>query len=47
MFWSRLSGVLYHAFKKPTVEEREHHFLWRFKRRLPPPGIIGVFDRSH
>lgn len=40
-------GVLYHAFKRPTVEEREHHFLWRFKQRLPPPGIIGVFDCSH
>lgn len=40
-------GVQYHGFKKPTPEEREHHFLWRVKRRLPPPGIIGVFDRSH
>jgi PPK2 family polyphosphate:nucleotide phosphotransferase len=40
-------GVQYHAFKKPTHEEREHHFLWRVKRRLPPPGIVGVFDRSH
>jgi PPK2 family polyphosphate:nucleotide phosphotransferase len=40
-------GVQYHAFKKPTLEEREHHFLWRVKRRLPTPGIVGVFDRSH
>ncbi|MDT7616599.1 MAG: hypothetical protein QOF00_4046 [Pseudonocardiales bacterium] len=40
-------GVQYHAFGPPTVEEREHHFLWRVRRRLPPPGIIGVFDRSH
>ncbi|MGH3669946.1 MAG: polyphosphate kinase 2 family protein, partial [Pseudonocardiaceae bacterium] len=24
-------GVQYHAFKKPTPEEREHHFLWRVK----------------
>ena len=40
-------GVQYHAFKQPTVQEREHHFLWRIKRRLPPPGIVGVFDRSH
>jgi PPK2 family polyphosphate:nucleotide phosphotransferase len=40
-------GVQYHAFKKPTIDELEHHFLWRVKRRLPPPGIIGVFDRSH
>lgn len=40
-------GVQYHAFTKPTPEEHEHHFLWRVKRRLPPPGIVGVFDRSH
>lgn len=40
-------GVQYHAFKRPTIEELEHHFLWRVKRRLPPPGIVGVFDRSH
>jgi PPK2 family polyphosphate:nucleotide phosphotransferase len=40
-------GMQYHAFKRPTVQELEHHFLWRVKRRLPPPGIVGVFDRSH
>lgn len=40
-------GVRYHAFIKPTSEEREHHFLWRIRRQLPRPGIIGVFDRSH
>ncbi len=40
-------GVRYHAFTRPTIEEREHHFLWRVIPRLPPPGIIGVFDRSH
>jgi polyphosphate kinase 2 (PPK2 family) len=39
-------GVQYHAFKQPTIEEREHHFLWRVKRRLPSPGIIGVFNRE-
>jgi PPK2 family polyphosphate:nucleotide phosphotransferase len=41
------AGVRYHAFTQPTIEEREHHFLWRVRRRLPPPGIIGAFDRSH
>jgi PPK2 family polyphosphate:nucleotide phosphotransferase len=40
-------GVRYHSFGRPTVEELEHHFLWRVKMRLPAPGIIGVFDRSH
>ena len=40
-------GVQYTAFKKPTPEEAAHHFLWRIRNRLPPPGVIGVFDRSH
>ena len=40
-------GVKIHAFKAPTEEEKRHDFLWRVRRQLPPPGIIGVFDRSH
>lgn len=40
-------GVQYTAFKAPRGEELEHDFLWRIRRRLPEPGIIGVFDRSH
>jgi PPK2 family polyphosphate:nucleotide phosphotransferase len=35
------------SFKAPTAEEQRHAFLWRIKRRLPGPGMIGVFDRSH
>ena len=30
----------------PTDEELAHHYLWRFWRRLPPPGHLTVFDRS-
>ncbi|GAA4527009.1 PPK2 family polyphosphate kinase [Amycolatopsis samaneae] len=40
-------GVRYAGFKKPTAAERRHHFLWRVRRQLPSPGLIGVFDRSH
>lgn len=40
-------GVRIHSFKAPTNEEREHDFLWRIRRELPGPGLIGVFDRSH
>ena len=40
-------GISHHAFKKPTEEERAHPFLWRVQARLPEPGHIGVFDRSH
>ncbi len=34
------------AFAAPTDEEKAHHYLWRFWRRLPPAGKLGVFDRS-
>ncbi len=30
----------------PNEEERDHHFLWRFWRRLPAGRNIGIFDRS-
>ncbi|MHC2999714.1 polyphosphate kinase 2 family protein [Microbacterium sp. HJ5] len=40
-------GVSITAFKKPTPEELEHDFLWRVAKRVPEPGFIGVFDRSH
>jgi len=40
-------GVTIHSFKAPTREELAHDFLWRIKRELPGPGMIGVFDRSY
>jgi PPK2 family polyphosphate:nucleotide phosphotransferase len=40
-------GVSIASFKAPTKEELAHDFLWRIKPRLPEPGMIGVFDRSH
>ncbi|GAT73769.1 polyphosphate kinase [Microbacterium sp. HM58-2] len=40
-------GVTLTAFKAPTEEELAHDFLWRIEKRLPEPGFIGVFDRSH
>ena len=40
-------GVALRSFGAPTEEEREHHFLWRIRKQLPKPGLIGVFDRSH
>ncbi|HWH97306.1 MAG TPA: PPK2 family polyphosphate kinase [Pseudolysinimonas sp.] len=40
-------GVSIAAFKRPTPEEEAHDFLWRIRKRVPPAGMIGVFDRSH
>ena len=30
----------------PNEEEKAHHFLWRFWRRLPMAGELAIFDRS-
>ena len=35
-----------HSIVKPTVEEYQHHYLWRFWSRLPQYGQIVIFDRS-
>jgi PPK2 family polyphosphate:nucleotide phosphotransferase len=40
-------GVKIASFKGPTKEELSHDFLWRIRKAVPSPGIIGVFDRSH
>ncbi len=41
------AGVKIASFGEPTEEEKQHHFLWRIKREVPGPGMLGVFDRSH
>ncbi len=41
------AGVEVASFKKPTDEELAHHFLWRIEKRLPVPGEIVIFNRSH
>jgi PPK2 family polyphosphate:nucleotide phosphotransferase len=41
------AGIDVTSFKRPTDEELRHHFLWRIRRRLPEPGRIMIFDRSH
>lgn len=35
------------SFKVPTPLEKRHDFLWRCQLKLPPLGMIGVFNRSH
>ncbi|QSR86586.1 polyphosphate kinase 2 family protein [Candidatus Methylacidiphilum infernorum] len=40
-------GVEVHSFKQPTPEELEHDFLWRYVRKLPSRGRIGIFNRSY
>jgi PPK2 family polyphosphate:nucleotide phosphotransferase len=40
-------GVRIVSFKKPTLTERRHDFLWRVRRQLPRPGEVVIFNRSH
>src|SRR5215207_7944924 len=35
-----------HSVVKPTAEEYQHHYLWRFWKKLAPYGQTVVFDRS-
>ncbi len=41
------AGLHVASFERPTRQEMAHHFLWRIKRQVPAPGIIGAFNRSH
>lgn len=34
------------SYAAPTVQEKNHHFLWRFYQELPGLGEMAVFDRS-
>ena len=40
-------GVEVASFKQPTEEELAHDFLWRIDKRLPVPGEVVIFNRSH
>jgi PPK2 family polyphosphate:nucleotide phosphotransferase len=40
-------GCQVFSFKKPSDEELDHDFLWRYAQRLPQRGRIGIFNRSY
>jgi PPK2 family polyphosphate:nucleotide phosphotransferase len=40
-------GVNVVSFGVPSVEEREHDFLWRVHRHAPRLGEFSIFNRSH
>jgi PPK2 family polyphosphate:nucleotide phosphotransferase len=35
------------SFKKPSAEDLDHNFLWRYTKSLPERGRIGIFNRSY
>jgi PPK2 family polyphosphate:nucleotide phosphotransferase len=40
-------GCQVYSFKKPSAEELDHNFLWRYMCKLPERGRIGIFNRSY
>jgi PPK2 family polyphosphate:nucleotide phosphotransferase len=40
-------GCQVYSFKKPSAEELDHNFLWRYTRSMPERGRIGIFNRSY
>jgi PPK2 family polyphosphate:nucleotide phosphotransferase len=40
-------GVEVSSFKVPSSEELDHDYLWRYAKRLPGRGMIGIFNRSY
>ena len=40
-------GVHVRPFMAPSATELKHHFLWRFKKEVPQPGHITIFNRSY
>jgi polyphosphate kinase 2 (PPK2 family) len=39
-------GYVVHAISAPKGDDKTHHYLWRFWRRLPEKGQIAIFDRT-
>lgn len=35
------------SFKKPGKEDLAHDFMWRFWKKLPERGYIGIFNRTY
>ena len=40
-------GTMVHSFKRPSAEELDHDYLWRYTKALPERGRIGIFNRSY
>jgi PPK2 family polyphosphate:nucleotide phosphotransferase len=40
-------GCQVYSFKQPSTEELSHDFLWRYAKRVPERGRIGIFNRSY
>jgi polyphosphate:AMP phosphotransferase len=41
--WMDTHWIVTHAYDEPSDEERERPVFWRYWRRLPPRGQIGIY----
>src|SRR5262245_2159254 len=41
--WLDARGIQTHAMSEPTDEEAQRPPMWRYWRRLPPRGRMGIF----
>jgi polyphosphate kinase 2 (PPK2 family) len=39
-------GYVVYSIAAPQGDDKTHHYLWRFWRRLPEAGQIAIYDRS-
>jgi AMP-polyphosphate phosphotransferase len=39
-------SYIVHSIAAPAGDDKAHHYLYRFWRRLSPRGVIAIFDRS-
>ncbi len=39
-------GYVVYPIAAPQGDDKTHHYMWRFWRRLPERGQIAIFDRS-
>ncbi|MBX9567933.1 MAG: polyphosphate kinase 2 family protein [Candidatus Obscuribacterales bacterium] len=40
-------GCQVYSFKRPSSEELDHDYMWRYVRCFPERGRIGIFNRSY
>ena len=40
-------GCNVYGFKRPSEQELDHNFLWRYWDKVPERGRIGIFNRSY
>ena len=40
-------GCDVHGFQRPSEEDLDHNFLWRYWDKVPERGRIGIFNRSY